>query len=60
LVIDRVEYSIGWSFFGMLAQAAFVRRTLEDNFDYRRQRVAELLEGACVPDHSTSTVSACS
>lgn len=44
LVVDQVDYRIGWSIFGGIAHAAFVRRTLDDIFDYRRQRVAELLD----------------
>lgn len=44
LVVDQVDYRIGWSIFGGLAHAAFVRRTLDDIFDYRRQRVSELLD----------------
>ena len=44
LMVDRVDYQIGWSIFGGLAHAAFVRRTLDDIFDYRRFKVAELLD----------------
>jgi ligand-binding SRPBCC domain-containing protein len=43
LVVDHVDYDIGWWICGALAQAAFVRRTLDDIFDYRAKRVAELL-----------------
>ena len=46
LVVDRVEYSIGWSLLGRMAHAAFVRSTLDGIFDYRRQRVSELLKDA--------------
>jgi len=44
VVVDRVDYRIGWSIFGRVADAAFVRRTLDDIFDYRRAQVAKLLD----------------
>lgn len=45
VMVDRVDYQVGWWLAGRIAHASFVRSTLEDIFDYRRQRVAELLEG---------------
>lgn len=50
-VWDRVEYRLPLGPVGELAHAAAVRRTLERIFDYRRDRVAELLAGrdASVP-----------
>jgi ligand-binding SRPBCC domain-containing protein len=43
LMIDRVRYSIPLWFLGRIAHALFVRRTLETIFDYRYQRIQELL-----------------
>ena len=45
LVVDQVDYRIGWSILGGVAQVAFVQQTLEAIFDYRRQMVAEQFEG---------------
>jgi ligand-binding SRPBCC domain-containing protein len=42
-VRDRVEYEIPLGLLGELAHRAFVRRSLEEIFDYRRDRIAELL-----------------
>lgn len=44
-MLDRVDYRVGWSVLGTVAQATWVRRTLAGIFDYRCQKVAELLEG---------------
>jgi ligand-binding SRPBCC domain-containing protein len=49
LVVDQVDYRIGWSFLGNIAHATFVRRTLDEIFDYRRLKVAELLDTAVSP-----------
>ena len=49
LVVDQVDYRIGWWLLGRAAHVAFVQRTLTDIFDYRRRRVAELLAGEAVP-----------
>ncbi len=54
LVVDQVDYRIGWSIFGGLAHAAFVRRTLDDIFDYRRQQVAKLLDSPLVNEAMVS------
>lgn len=42
LMLDRVEYAVGFGPFGRLARRLFVRRTLERIFDYRRKVVEEL------------------
>lgn len=52
IVVDQVDYRIGWSVFGGVAHAAFVRRTLDDIFDYRREQISALL-GAEAPRSST-------
>lgn len=43
LMVDTVDYAIGWGPLGPLARELFVARTLERIFDYRRERVAQLL-----------------
>ncbi|QDU96636.1 SRPBCC family protein [Lignipirellula cremea] len=43
-MIDRVEYRLPWSILGDLAHAVYVRRTLEQIFDYRQQTTARLLQ----------------
>ncbi len=43
LMADSVEYEIGWSFVGEIAGTLFVQWTLKRIFDYRREKVAELL-----------------
>lgn len=43
LMVDCVEYEIPYGALGALAHVAFVRRTLERIFDYRRDQVARLL-----------------
>ncbi len=40
---DVVRYAIGRGVLGGLAEGLFVRRTLERIFDYRRDRIAELV-----------------
>lgn len=42
-MIDSVRYQIGFGPFGELAQSIFVKRTLKRIFDYRNQRITELL-----------------
>ncbi len=46
MVRDVVEYELPFGPLGALAHALFVRRTLEQIFDYRRTRVSELLSRA--------------
>lgn len=46
---DTVDYSLYGGPFGRLAHRAWVRRDLERVFDYRAQRVAELLEPVTEP-----------
>ena len=43
LIADAVDYELPLGALGTLAHVLFVRRTLERIFDYRRERVAELL-----------------
>jgi len=42
LMVDTVRYSLACGPLGWLANATFVRRSLEAIFDYRFQRVAEI------------------
>jgi ligand-binding SRPBCC domain-containing protein len=42
LIIDRVEYALGFGFAGSIARALFVRRTLERIFDYRSATVSAI------------------
>ena len=44
LMIDHVEYEVGWSVLGSLAHAAFVGRALERIFDYRRQVIGAVFD----------------
>ncbi|HTN78010.1 MAG TPA: SRPBCC family protein [Pirellulaceae bacterium] len=44
VMVDQVDYRLGWSIFGGLAHVMFVRRTLDDIFDHRRRRITELLD----------------
>jgi ligand-binding SRPBCC domain-containing protein len=41
-MIDEVEYQVPWGIVGRLARAAFVMRTLERIFDFRRDRLNEV------------------
>jgi hypothetical protein len=43
LMVDDVEYEVGWGVLGQLAHAIFVRRALERIFDHRRQVIAGIL-----------------
>lgn len=43
LMIDRVDYQLPWGPLGWLVHRLFVRSTLEQIFDYRRQRIEVLL-----------------
>jgi ligand-binding SRPBCC domain-containing protein len=43
LMTDVVRYRVPWGPLGSLARLLFVRRWLDQIFDYRRQRIAELL-----------------
>lgn len=49
LVVDQVDYQIGWWLLGRGAHVAFVQRTLNDIFDHRRTKVAELLDREPIP-----------
>lgn len=51
LMRDRVRYQIPFGIFGRLAHKLFVRRALQQIFDYRRAMTAQLLgsESAPVP-----------
>jgi hypothetical protein len=40
---DRVRYRVPWGPLGSLARLLFVRRWLDQIFDYRRRRIAELM-----------------
>lgn len=51
LMVDQIDYQIGWWLAGRMAHAMMVRSTLENIFDYRRRRVAELL-----PDQTSKAV----
>lgn len=46
LARDVVRYAIPFGFLGRLARAGWVRADLEAIFDYRAQRVTELLRGS--------------
>lgn len=46
---DRVTYSVAWGWLGTLLDRAWVRRRLEQIFDFRAQRVAELFGTAAAP-----------
>lgn len=48
LMVDTVDYAIGWGPLGPMARELFVARTLERIFDYRRARVSQLLVGSSV------------
>ena len=48
---DVVRYAIGRGMLGVAAEKLFVRRTLERIFDYRRDRIVELLAGE--EDHAS-------
>lgn len=50
-MVDRVDYELPLGPIGSLVHAAFVRRSLAEIFDYRQQRIAELL-----PDLVTARV----
>lgn len=39
---DRVTYEVGWGPAGWLAERLWVRRQLEEIFDYRERKVAEI------------------
>ena len=49
LMVDRVDYQVGWWLAGSLAHALFVRRTLEDIFDFRCREIERLLAPAATP-----------
>jgi ligand-binding SRPBCC domain-containing protein len=52
-MVDRVEYELPLGPLGRLAHWGFVRRSLGQIFDYRRQKVAELWpEIGCTPEAS--------
>ena len=42
---DRVEYAVGWGPLGAAAHAIYVRRSLEEIFDYRAAATKQILEG---------------
>jgi ligand-binding SRPBCC domain-containing protein len=44
LMIDEVDYELPWGPLGTLAHLLLVRRTLDKIFDYRRDRIVDLLE----------------
>ena len=44
LVRDRVRYSVGWGLVGDFAHALYVRRSLDQIFDYRRQAIEKIFE----------------
>jgi ligand-binding SRPBCC domain-containing protein len=50
LMTDRVRYRIGWGPLGSLAGGLFVRRWLDQIFDFRRQRIAALLPDLVAAD----------
>lgn len=46
LMVDRVNYSLPLGILGSLAYHLFVRTTLDVIFDYRRQKIEQLLAGS--------------
>ncbi len=42
-MLDRVDYQLPMGFVGAIVHGIFVRRTLETIFDFRSQRISELL-----------------
>lgn len=42
-MVDRVDYALPFAMLGTLAHALFVRRTLQQIFEYRAQRLVTLL-----------------
>jgi ligand-binding SRPBCC domain-containing protein len=46
MISDRLEYALPLGPLGRLAHRLFVRRQLEELFDYRRRAIAEILTGA--------------
>jgi len=44
-LIDRVYYEVPFGIFGRILHFFFIRRTLKRIFDYRRKKVAEILQG---------------
>ena len=46
MISDRVEYALPFGPFGRLVHRLFVRRQLEELFDYRRRALAEVFTGA--------------
>jgi ligand-binding SRPBCC domain-containing protein len=42
LIVDRVEYDVGFGPLGEVARALFVRRTLERIFDHRQRIIEEI------------------
>jgi ligand-binding SRPBCC domain-containing protein len=51
LMTDQVRYRVPYGPIGSLARLLFVRRWLDQIFDYRRQRIDELLPPAVHPTH---------
>lgn len=41
--IDRVTYEVPFGIMGKIAHALFIKKTLQRIFDYRKQKLAELL-----------------
>jgi ligand-binding SRPBCC domain-containing protein len=44
-LIDRVYYEVPFGIFGRILHFLFIRRTLKRIFDYRRKKLAEILQG---------------
>jgi hypothetical protein len=49
MMIDRVRYQLPLGILGRCAHACFVQGTLEKIFDYRQEKIAELLPDEAVP-----------
>lgn len=45
LVVDVIDYEIGFAFLGPLAQSLFIKRQLRKTFEYRQRALLRLLSG---------------
>ncbi len=45
MMTDLIHYGIGWGVLGRVVNHFMVRRQLEEVFDYRREKVAEIFGG---------------